>query len=312
MSLQLSVIISAYNEEGNIGKLIDRVREALVGFSYEIIIVDDGSFDGTADEVLSRSRADLVFVRFAKNYGQTAALAAGIATASGEFCVTLDGDLQNDPSDIPAMLKYLQENKFDMVVGWRKNRKDNAVIRKLPSKIANYLIRRLTKVKVHDLGCALKIIKAPLAKSLNLYGEMHRYISLLAFWQGAKIGELEVKHHPRNAGKSKYGLNRTLNVISDVLFLTFSERYINKPIHFFGRIGFYVFSIGVVIGGYLLYEKILGHDIGTRPLVSLFVLFTLMGALFFVLGFVTEFLSKIYYEQRKGQIYDISEVRRFE
>lgn len=250
-------------------------------------------------------------MRFTKNYGQTAALAAGIATARGEYCVTLDGDLQNDPSDIPNMLKYLEENGFDMVVGWRKNRKDNAVVRKLPSKIANYLIRKLTKVKVHDLGCALKVIKSPLAKSLNLYGEMHRYISLLAFWQGAKIGELEVKHHPRNAGKSKYGLNRTLNVISDVLFLTFSERYINKPIHFFGRIGFYIFSIGVAIGGYLLYEKIRGHDIGTRPLLSLFVLLTLMGALFFVLGFVTEFLSKIYHEQRKGQIYEIAHIHRF-
>jgi glycosyltransferase involved in cell wall biosynthesis len=306
---KISVIVSAFNEEGNISQLITKITDALDGYNYELIIINDGSIDNTEKEILEFSNSRIKLISFVRNFGQTATLAAGINYATGDYCVTLDGDLQNDPADIPKMIQYLMDGNFDMVVGWRKNRQDKTLYRKIPSYIANLLIRKTTGIKVHDLGCALKVMKTNLAKSLSLYGEMHRYISLLAFWKGAKMGEVEVNHLPRVEGKSKYGLNRTFNVISDIMFLVFFENYRSKPIHFFGKLGISSLMISGLIGVYLFFEKLQGQDIGTRPLLILFILFILTGILFFSLGFISELLNKIMNGINSNRNYEIRDVK---
>lgn len=234
--VMISVVVSVYNEEDNVGKLIAELNRSLEGFDYELIIVNDGSFDNTEASVRKAANGRVKLISFVRNFGQTATLAAGFRYATGDYCVTLDGDLQNNPRDILRMLQHLIDNQLVIVVGWRQERQDKALVRKLPSAIANYTIRRLTGLRVHDLGCALKVMKTPLAKSLPMYGEMHRYISLLAQWQGARMGELPVSHRARVSGRSKYGLKRTFNVISDMMFLLFFENYRSKPIHFFGKL----------------------------------------------------------------------------
>lgn len=278
--VMISVVVSVYNEEDNVGKLIAELNRSLEGFDYELIIVNDGSFDNTEASVRKAANGRVKLISFVRNFGQTATLAAGFRYATGDYCVTLDGDLQNNPRDILRMLQHLIDNQLDIVVGWRQERQDKALVRKLPSAIANYTIRRLTGLRVHDLGCALKVMKTPLAKSLPMYGEMHRYISLLAQWQGARMGELPVSHRARVSGRSKYGLKRTFNVISDMMFLLFFENYRSKPIHFFGKIGTLSILLSAGLGIYLLAEKIRGNDIGTRPLLELFVISVFSGFVF--------------------------------
>lgn len=290
---KISVVVTIYNEAENIARLIEKINKALQNFNYEIIIVNDGSTDNSVKEVMRTASKNTYLLNLARNCGQTAALKAGIDKASGELIVTLDGDLQNDPFDIPHMIKYYHQGNYDVVVGWRKNRQDKTLYRKVPSKIANFLIRKSTGIKVHDLGCALKVFNANLAKSLPLYGEMHRYISLLAMWQGAKMGEVEVTHHSRQFGKSKYGLSRTFNVISDMAYLIFVERYNSKPMHFFGRAALFSFLISMGLAIYLLTEKLRGNDIGTRPLVVVFTLFFLISVILFALGIITELVNKV-------------------
>lgn len=308
ISEKISIIVTVYNEEENISILINQINTAMGGYDYELIIVNDGSYDDTEAKILEHERERIKLISFARNFGQTAALAAGIQHASGGYCVTIDGDLQNDPRDIPILIRYLVDEKYDMVVGWRKNRKDKVFFRKIPSFIANSFIRKITGVKVHDLGCALKVIKTSLAKSLPLYGEMHRYISLIAHWQGVKIGEVAVNHRPRKNGKSKYGLSRTFNVISDIMFLIFFEKYNSKPVHFFGRLAISCIFISGIIGAYLLFEKAKGNDIGTRPMLTLFVLFILIGTLFLVLGFISELINKIIHSTNKDSGYKIRNI----
>lgn len=228
--LKLSVIICVYNEEENIQPLNRRINEALTGIDYEIVYVDDGSTDNTLKEIKALNDEKVVLVELRKNFGQSSALYAGIEQACGEYMVTMDGDLQNDPSDIPMMLNLAETEDWDLVAGFRKNRQDGVFLRKLPSKIANSIIRSSTGVYIRDYGCTLKVFKSDLAKNIGLYGELHRFIPVLASLEGARITQVDVKHHAREFGKSKYGINRTFKVVSDLLLMLFFKKYMQKPI----------------------------------------------------------------------------------
>jgi glycosyltransferase involved in cell wall biosynthesis len=305
---KLSLVISVFNEEDNVVPLVEQINMALMGFDYETIFVDDGSSDATVENIRKLDDAHVHLVELKKNYGQSSALAAGIDHASGDYIITLDGDLQNDPSDIPAMVKLAEKGDWDLVVGIRKNRKDDFIIRKIPSIIANSMIRKTTGVKIKDNGCALKVFKADMAKSLGLYGEMHRYISVLAALEGATITQMEVKHHPRVHGRSKYGLSRTFRVISDLILLLFFKRYLQKPMHFFGMWGMLVFGIGVVINIYLLVLKILGYDIWGRPLLILGILLVLAGFQMITTGIIVEYQMRTYFESQQKKPYRVKKI----
>ena len=247
---ELSLVITVINEEDNIHPLVDEIRNALAGMDYEIVFVDDGSTDATKKRVKEVIDNRISLVELKKNYGQSTAMTAGIDHTTGKYIALLDGDLQNDPADIPFMLDLLKKEDWDVVAGNRKNRKDGMFLRKVPSKIANYFIRRWTKVYIKDYGCTLKIFKREIAEDLGLYGELHRFIPVLAAMQGARITQVDVKHHARKFGKSKYGLGRTFRVLSDLVTMVFFRRYIQKPMHLFGTMGFISLFFGVVINIY--------------------------------------------------------------
>lgn len=288
--------------------LVQRIHRALEGFHYEILLVDDGSTDRTVKKIKKLHDERIKLLVLSRNFGQTPAMAAGIEAASGDYIVTLDGDLQNDPADIPAMLKKLREEEWDVVAGFRKNRHDHGLLRKLPSKIANRMIRNLTGVTIRDYGCTLKVFRREVAKNLGLYGELHRFIPILAVLQGARITDMEVQHHPRTAGKSKYGLGRTLKVASDLLLMVFFQKYFRRPIHFFGPVGFVCLAIGILINFYLLAEKIMGQDIWGRPLLILGITLVLAGLQFLTFGLIAELVMRIYYESQHKSTYVIKEV----
>jgi glycosyltransferase involved in cell wall biosynthesis len=310
--MDLSIVIPVFNEEENIEPLIREIDGALkpMGKSYEIIAVDDGSRDGTY-AVLGRlctEAAHLKVVRLKRNFGQTAALAAGLAHADGEAVVLMDGDAQNDPADIAALLNKLDEGN-DMVAGWRHNRQDSFLNRRLPSMIANYLISWTTRVKLHDYGCTLKAMRKDLAKGLRLYGEMHRFIPAIAYDRGAQIAELKVNHRPRLRGKSKYGITRTLRVMLDLLTVKFLSSYSTRPAHVFGPIGLLCGLVGFVIGLYLTAQKfIYDLDIGGRPLLLLAILLIFMGIQFITMGLLGEMLARTYHESQDRPVYVVSEI----
>lgn len=309
--MQLSVVIPVYNEEDNIELMVEALESALSSVSHEVIFVDDGSHDKTIENITNIRKPNIRLLAFARNFGQTSAMAAGIEVAEGDYIVTLDGDLQNDPTDIPMMLKKLQDENLDMVVGRRAKRKDGMVLRKIPSKIANILIRKISRVRVQDYGCTLKVFKADLAKNLDLYGELHRFIPILADIRGARIAEVDVKHHPRKFGKSKYGLSRTFRVASDLLLMGFFLRWRQKPMHLFGTLGLGSLIIGSLIAGYLFIEKfILGHDIGTRPLFFVGILLIITSVQLITAGFVAELLMRTYFESQKKRPYTIAKKYR--
>ncbi len=303
----LSIIVPLYNEEENVQLLTDAIENALKGYPYEIIYIDDFSTDNTRNAVKKLKNDHVVLIEMKKNYGQSSALQAGIDYARGDYIITMDGDLQNDPSDIPMMLEKLQREDWDVVTGIRDKRKDS-LIRTFPSKVANFIIRKTTKLDIQDHGCALKVFTRETAKELNLYGELHRFITLLAHSNGARISEVKVKHHPRRFGESKYGLGRTTKVVNDLLLILFQQKYLQKPIYLFGNIGLFLFASGGVIGIYLLIEKILGHDIGTRPLLSLAILLILVGIQLFTIGIVIDLLMKTYYESQDKKPYYIRKI----
>jgi glycosyltransferase involved in cell wall biosynthesis len=305
---KLSLVISVYNEEGNIIPLADKIREALVGMDYEVIFVDDGSKDLTVQKVLSITDPHFILLRFKKNYGQSSALSAGIDYATGDYIVTLDGDLQNDPADIPMMLKVAEEGDWDLVAGNRKNRKDGMLIRKIPSRIANRIIRKTTGTRMKDLGCALKVFKKETAKNISLYGELHRFIAVLAALDGATITQVDVNHFPRIHGQSKYGLSRTFKVISDLILLIFIKRYLQKPMHFFGKWGLIILIPGVIINFYLLILKILGHDIWGRPLLILGIMLIVAGFQMITSGIIAEIVMRTYYESQQKKPYRVSKI----
>jgi len=308
--ITLSLVIPLYNEEENIEPLLHNINKALENYHFEIIFVDDFSTDKTVNTIKTLNYPKVTLIELRKNYGQSSALAAGIDNAKGEYIVTMDGDLQNDANDIPTMLQRLQSENWDVVVGIRNNRKDS-FLKKLPSKIANFLIRKATKLNIKDHGCALKIFKNNIAKELNLYGEMHRFIGLLAYLNGARVGEINVNHNRRIHGKSKYGLGRTFKVINDILLILFQRNYLQKPLYLLGNLGILFFAIGAVINIYLLIEKILGNDIGDRPLLILGVLLLLVGVQLFTTGIAIDLQMRTYYETQNTRPYKIREITDF-
>jgi glycosyltransferase involved in cell wall biosynthesis len=303
--IELSVVIPVMNEEDNIPPLLEAVHNALQNFHYEIILVDDGSTDGTRKKILEHADDRVVLVELRKNYGQSTAMTAGIDHAHGDFIAMLDGDLQNDPTDIPFMLELMKKEDWDVVAGNRKNRKDGMFLRKIPSTIANALIRRWTGVYIKDYGCTLKIFRREIAEDLGMYGELHRFIPVLAKLQGARITQVDVKHHPRKFGKSKYGINRTFKVLSDLVLMVFFRRYIQKPMHLFGTLGFISFGIGLLINLYLLVLKIMGHDIWGKPILILGLIFLLGGIQLVTIGILAEISVRTYFESQDKKTYKV-------
>ena len=296
------------NEEESIKPLFEALKSALLGIEHEIIIVDDGSTDTTVSTAKLYAPGNTKILIFNKNYGQTTALAAGIDHAGGELIATMDGDLQNDPADIPAMIAYLVENDLDVVAGRRAGRKDGMFLRKIPSRIANALIRTLTDVHIRDYGCTLKVFKKDVAKNLGLYGELHRFIPVLVQLYGARMAEMDVRHHARKYGISKYGIGRTIKVLSDLLFMVFFQKYGQKPMHLFGTLGFLAFFLGISINLYLLIIKLTGQEIGGRPLLMLGVILTFTGLQLITTGFIAEFIMRTYYESQNKKPYIIREI----
>ncbi len=309
MSIAISVVIPVYNEAENVRELVDRVGAALVptGRSFELVIVDDGSKDGTRAilQSLAAERDWLRPLALIRNYGQSTALQAGFDHSRGEFIVTLDGDLQNDPVEIPRLVEMLERDPdIDVVSGWRKDRQDRTVSRKIPSMIANRLISAVTGVHLHDNGCALKAYRRPIIENLRLYGEMHRFIAALAVEAGARLVEVPVLHHPRTRGQSKYGIDRVFRVLLDLLWVKFSMRFLHRPLHAFGAVGFVFMGVGGIALTYLAVLK-LGFDqnIGGRPLLILGVLLTLLGVQLLAAGVLGELLTRVYHEPQGRRQY---------
>lgn len=312
MTMELSVVIPIYNEEESIEPLIQETRSALqpLAKEYEMILVDDGSTDGTYPILLRLREIEprIRVVRLKRNFGQTAAIAAGLAYAKGAVIVAMDGDGQNDPNDIPTLLGKLEEG-FDLVSGWRFPRQDPFLSRRLPSHIANALISWMTRVKLHDYGCTLKAIRREVAKDLKLYGEMHRFIPAMAHERGARIAELKVHHRPRRWGKSKYGITRTLRVVLDLLTVKFLLNYATRPLHIFGLLGLASGGGGFLIGIYLTVQKLFyGEAIGGRPLLLLAVLLIFIGFQFITMGLLGEMLARTYHESQNKPIYVVKEI----
>ncbi|MCX8164151.1 MAG: glycosyltransferase family 2 protein [Aquificaceae bacterium] len=307
----LSVLVPAYNEEENIPLLYERLKPVLqnMGKEYEIIFVDDGSEDSTWEKLKGIAKEDekVKLIRFRKNYGQTAAMYAGFQHATGDVIITLDADLQNDPEDIPRLLQKLEEG-YDIVSGWRKERKDPFLSRKLPSIIANWVISKVTGVNLHDYGCTLKAYRGEIIKQLDLYGDMHRFLPALTKRLGARVIEIPVKHHPRIYGRSKYGIGRTIRVMLDILLVKFLNEYINKPMYVFGTMGFLLLGLGLFALLYLVFIKLfLEEDIGRRPLLILSVLFTLAGVQLLSTGIIAELVVRIYYQTKEDKPFVIEE-----
>jgi len=312
----LSVVIPVYNEEENIPELYRELKEVLekLPYRYEIIFVDDGSTDRTYEilQKLAEEDPHVKVIRFRRNYGQTAAMYAGFQYAEGDVVVTMDGDLQNDPRDIPRLLEKIEEG-YDIVSGWRKNRKDPFLSRILPSKIANWIISKVTGVKLHDYGCTLKAYRKEVAKNFRLYGDMHRFLPAVAKSFGAKITEIVVNHRPRKYGRSKYGIGRTVRVILDIFLVKFLNDYLNKPLYVFGPVGLALMGLGFLIMLYLSVEKIFfGASIGGRPLLILGVLLFLSGLQLLSTGIVAEVVVRTYYESKRDVPYRVEKVLNFD
>ena len=312
MSVDLSVVIPLYNEAPNIPELYRELRSALeaTGRTYEIILVDDGSTDETYALIEGLHADDplVVVVQLRRNFGQTAAFAAGFAKARGQMIVTLDGDLQNDPSDIAPLLAKLDEG-YDIVCGWRQDRKDPWLTKVLPSKIANWLISVTTGVHLHDYGCSLKILRSEVVKPLRLYGELHRFIPAIASEQGVRIAELVVNHRPRQHGLSKYGLSRTVRVVFDLVTVKFLLSYSTRPLQMFGPLGLVLGLAGVAVVGYLGYIRLFaGQSIGERPLLLLGILMLSTGVQLITIGLLAELQARTYHESQGKPIYVVRKV----
>lgn len=314
MTPDVSVVIPVYNESANLEQLYRELTDTLEawGRSYEIVAVDDGSTDDSFDILakLQERDARLRVIRFRRNFGQTAAFSAGFDYARGRVIVTSDADLQNDPRDIPAMIEKLEEG-FDIVCGWRRDRKDRWLTRRVPSVIANGLISRATGVTLHDYGCSLKAFRAEVVKPLRLYGEMHRFIPAIASEQGVRIAEVVVNHRPRRFGTSKYGLSRTVRVILDLVTVKFLLSYSTRPLQIFGLVGLGMGALGVIITGYLGYVRLIGHQaISDRPLLLLGILLIFTGLQLITLGLLAELQARTYHESQNKPTYFIREIKQ--
>lgn len=309
--MTISVVIPLYNEEENVQELHSRLKMVLdtLGTDYEVLFVDDGSTDNTLKflQEIQAEDSKVIILSLRRNFGQTAAFAAGFDYSRGDIIITMDGDLQNDPNDIPKLIEQMKDN--DLVSGWRKKRKDPFLSRRLPSIMANWLISKVTGVKLHDYGCSLKAYKRDVIKNLKLYGEMHRFIPAVASWYGVRIAEVETEHHPRVRGKSKYGISRTMKVVLDLITVKFLQSFSTKPLQFFGPIGLASGMLGFLISAYLTIEKfIAGKDIGGRPLLLLGSLLIIVGIQFIGMGLLGEMMVRVYHETQKKPIYVIKKV----
>jgi glycosyltransferase involved in cell wall biosynthesis len=319
--LDLSVLVPVYNEVENVGPLHEELDAVLrpSGLRYELIFVDDGSTDGTRERLGTIQGRDPEHVRVAflrRNCGQTAALSAALDLARGEVLVPIDGDRQNDPADIPRLLERLNQG-FDVVSGWRRQRQDKWLTRRVPSQIANRLVARISGVPLHDFGCTMKAYRRRVLEGVRLYGEMHRFIPIFAAWQGARVTELEVHHRPRTAGRTKYGLGRTFNVVLDLILIRFYQRYAQRPIHLFGRIGLWSFGVSLLFFAAMLYYKfrpfLTGEpkkDFVETPLPPVVVMFFLAGVVAIMIGILAEMIMRTYYESQAKTTYLLGEVRQ--
>lgn len=309
--MTLSIVVPLYNEEENIPTLYEKLKENLdpLEKEYEILFVDDGSTDRTLsilEEIQSKDKR-VIILSLRRNFGQTAAFAAGFDFARGDVIVTMDGDLQNDPADIQKLLELIKDN--DLVSGWRKNRKDPFFSRRLPSLMANWLISNVTGVKLHDYGCSLKAYRRDVIKNLKLYGEMHRFIPAVASWYGVRVAEVEVRHFPRLRGSTKYGISRTIKVVLDLITVKFLQSFSTKPIQFFGPAGILSGFLGFLISLYLSIDKIFfGKNIGGRPLLLLGALLIIVGIQLIGMGLLGEMLVRVYHESQRKPIYVIKKI----
>jgi len=309
---RISVVIPLYNEQESIPNLYVAVKDALetYGASYEVIVADDGSTDNSFALLSAYAREDSTFkvVRLRRNFGQTAAFAAGFDLAEGEIIITMDADLQNDPHDIPLLMEKVDEG-YDIVSGWRKDRHDRFLDRKLPSIIANRLISNVTDVRLHDYGCSLKAYRADMLQHVHLYGELHRFIPALASQVGGTVTEVPVNHRAREFGTSKYGISRTVRVMLDLILVWFLSSYATRPIHVFGTLGLLSSGLGILVGLYLSFVKLVQHqDIGSRPLLLLAILLVMIGVQLVTMGLLGEMITRTYYESQGKSIYIVREI----
>jgi glycosyltransferase involved in cell wall biosynthesis len=312
-SPELSIVVPLFNEEESLPLLVEKLLAALrpLGRRFELVLVDDGSADDTAAVLreLAATTPELVAVLLRRNYGQTPAMSAGFDASRGRVIITLDGDLQNDPADIPMLLEQLEQG-YDLVSGWRHQRQDNAMSRLLPSKIANRLIARVTGVRLHDYGCSLKAYRRELVEDMNLYGELHRFLPALAFIEGARISEVKVNHNARRFGQSKYGIDRTFRVLMDLLTVWFMKRFLTRPMYVFGFGGLSAIAIGMALSLLLLVQKLGGAEIGNRPLLLVAVLALISGVQLFCFGLLAELQMRTYHESQGRPIYRVRETLR--
>ena len=310
--IDLSIVIPVYNEEESVSQLYNKLNETLPGLklSYEVILIDDGSTDGSYSELqkIHKKNSSYKIIRFRRNFGQTSAMSAGFHYSSGDVIITLDGDLQNDPKDIPAILKKLDEG-YDIVSGWRKDRKDKAVSRRFPSIVANKMISKLTGVHLHDYGCTLKAYRKEVIDNIELYGEMHRYIPAVASRMGVDVAEIPVAHHGRKYGKSKYGISRTIRVILDIITIKFLLSYSQRPIQIFGLLGLFSGTAGFIITLYLMIMRIFfSQSLADRPLFILSIFMIFIGIQLITMGLLAEMNMRIYHEAQNKPTYVIKNI----
>ena len=308
----ISIIIPVFNESESIGYLLDEVLNVMCSnkLNFEIVVVNDGSQDSTSNvlDELTIKIKELSVISLRTNYGQTAAMAAGFDNSNGEVVITLDGDLQNDPNDIPKLISHMNEG-YDLICGWRYDRKDKLINRRIPSKIANKLIANVTGLKLHDYGCSLKAFKKEILDDIKLYGELHRFLPVLAKIEGAKIKEIKVNHRSRKYGSSKYGIDRTFRVLMDLLTVWFMTKFLTRPMYGFGFVGIISILVSLGMTSYLFIIKLLGNDIGNRPMLMFALILGIAGVQLFSFGLLGELLIRTYHESQNRPIYRIRKIQ---
>ena len=308
----ISIIIPVFNESESIGYLLDEIKSVMVSneLHFELIVVNDGSKDNTLSvlEELTLKIKELVVISLRKNYGQTAAMSAGFDNSKGTILITLDGDLQNDPNDIPNLISQINEG-YDLICGWRYERKDKLINRRIPSKVANKLIAKVTGLKLHDYGCSLKAFRKEIVNDVKLYGELHRFLPVLANIEGARIKEIKVNHRSRKYGSSKYGIDRTFRVLMDLFTVWFMTKFLTRPMYGFGFFGIISIFISLGMTSYLLIIKVLGEDIGNRPMLMFALILGIAGVQLFSFGLLSELLMRTYHESQNRPIYRIREIK---
>ncbi len=308
----ISIIIPVFNESESIGYLLDEVVNVMRTnkINFEIVVVNDGSQDSTSNvlDKLTIKIQELTVISLRKNYGQTAAMSAGFDNSNGEIVITLDGDLQNDPNDIPILISHINEG-YDLICGWRYDRKDKLINRRIPSKIANKLIANVTGLKLHDYGCSLKAFKKEILDDIKLYGELHRFLPVLANIEGAKIKEIKVNHRSRKYGSSKYGIDRTFRVLMDLLTVWFMTKFLTRPMYGFGFVGIISILVSLGMTSYLILVKMFGEDIGNRPMLMFALILGIAGVQLFSFGLLSELLIRTYHESQNRPIYRVRKIQ---